>query len=270
VIDQTIMIGMLSVVLFAFAIPTIIAEGSGADKFLPPQEPYEELNFYYDGEKWSPNWFQCERGQDVAVFLQKIDSTTQSLLRFPKAKPESKSIVALREVEEHDCGMMKCWWSFKALGRTSTFYSIEESHYFDPDAGFISRQHRLGDGPSLTGAKRSAQGPPGVCRWYPWLRIAALTSQHSFYVTQNSSGALLLRVFDFKRTGNQPSTVIPAGSLVVDARGESYSFHRASAQYTFTVSLTPPGIEIQTRSRRAGTERPISYMYVQKVSSSAQ
>src|SRR5215472_14133532 len=82
---------------------------------LRQEQPYEEHNFYYNGEKWTPSWFQCDGANEVSVFEKSSDSETQVLLKFQKTQPVRQRKVQMVRDGEPDCGMMKCRWSFKAV-----------------------------------------------------------------------------------------------------------------------------------------------------------
>src|SRR5260370_31799219 len=88
---------------------------AGMVNAIPQERSYKESHFYYDGQTWMQSWFQCDGTYDVTVFSQPSEGPSQSLLKFSKSSPRRKQVVNLARQDEPDCGMMKCWWMFKAI-----------------------------------------------------------------------------------------------------------------------------------------------------------
>jgi hypothetical protein len=228
-----------------------------------PEQSFVEHNFFHDGEKWTPSWFQCDGRMDVTVFSRPQDSTSQSLVRFAKMRPQTKQTVAVERAAEPDCGMMKCWWTFRRQTKPISFFVVQQSNYYEPDDGFWSKQYRLGTGSS----DETARAKLGTCRWFPRLRIAALTSQSNLYVTETRAGKLILRVFDYGRNTSLPSITLEAGTVVRDKKNgrEVFSFRNAAMRYVVDIGINEPGIEIRrTKSALDRTEDVLSYTYVEK------
>lgn len=246
---------------------------SGAPPAVPRQpgevqqdQPYETHNFYYNGEKWTPSWFQCDGPSEVSVFEKPSDTEAQVLLKFAKLQPIHKREVKLLRAGEPDCGMMKCWWSFKAVTEDRSTLAVQESHYLDLEEGFWTNQYRLGAGVNL----EAAQAHLTQCRWLPRLRLAAITDRQSIYINATKSGDLVLKAFAYSRSGSRPSLSLSNGLATVDKEKaiETFSFGLKPQNYIIAVSTDEqnPKINIQLPAPgEAGRKANcLSYTYVKK------
>src|SRR5215471_8246767 len=187
----------------------------------PQENPFEELNYYYDGQHWVPNWFQCDSDAEVAIVENASGGKEQKMLRFTRGRPEDRHEINF-QASDPDCGMMKCRVTLTGRTRDKGVYVIQESHYREPEDGFWTNQYQIGRGTS----EDAAGAQLSQCRWFPRLRVAAITTTGSFYVTETKAGGLVLKAFRYGTAGSQPAVTLSGGRRTISlARGvETYAF----------------------------------------------
>jgi hypothetical protein len=218
----------------------------------------KEYNYYYDGTKWVEAWFQCELNKHLAIF------TSNSALRyFPKSQPSQISSLSIKQTEEPDCGMMKCYYTFSAEGGGKAV--VMESHYKD-DESFWTGQYRV----SLTqGGQTLAEEEE--CRWFERTRLAVVTDRRSIYVTEGKASQLEYRSFNFEQSSGNPSVDVKRGVRAFDkTRGvETFTFTKGEYVYVLNVSTIEkkPSVEVLVKKNGAVVqkERCLSYTYLKKV-----
>jgi hypothetical protein len=231
-----------------------------------PDQQYTEYSFYNQQGTWTRSWLQCETTQSVAFMLDSSDAKTQHYLFFRKSQPMQKKAIVLALKQEADCAMQKCWWSFTSPAEAGKSYTVEESHYFEPDDGYWTRNYKIGTGSGEQSAESHAQ----PCRWFPRTRAAVVTERRSLYITETKTGRLVLRVYDYRHASNQPSLFLTGGNSSLSASGSVESFTFKNRGFTYIVNVgaqeSHPLAEVLVRQRNAVIEKdnPLSYSYLRK------
>jgi hypothetical protein len=218
---------------------------------------FKEYNYYYDGAKWVEGWFQCELNKRLAVF-----TANHALRYFPKSQPSQVTSLSIKQTEEPDCGMMKCYYNFSTEGGGQTV--VMESHYKD-DESYWTVQYTL----SLTqGGQTLAEEEQ--CRWFERTRLAVVTDRRSIYVTQGRANQLEYRSFNFDQSSDNPSVDVKRGVRSLDkTRGvETFTFTKGEYVYVLNVSTIEkrPSVEVLVKKNGAVVqkERCLSYTYLKK------
>ena len=137
----------------------------------PSGKQYTEYNFSHQDGKWIRSWFQCDRTKDVALLLEPVESRMHRYLAFQKIQPFPQIFLELFQQDEVDCGMMRCWWELKPAHESGKTYIVQESHYYNQEDGYWTRNHQIGIGSN----KQAAESHMQQCRWFPMLRVALIT-----------------------------------------------------------------------------------------------
>jgi hypothetical protein len=228
----------------------------------PQERPYEELNYYYNGQQWVPSWFQCDGAGEVAILENSAETKEQRMLRFTRSRPEDRREISF-QAGDTDCGMMKCRTTLARGTREKSVYVIQESHYREPEDGFWSNQYQIGHG----GSEDDASAHLSQCRWFPRLRVAAITATGTLYITETKAGGLMLKAFRYTQAGAQPAVALTGGrrSSPSDRGLETYTFRQKGSDYVVAVHLNEPGIEIRGGSGEAAKPlQVLAYTYVKK------
>jgi len=228
---------------------------------VPQERPFEERNYYYDGQHWVPSWFQCDGDGEVAIFKNTSGVKEQEMLRFVPSRPDERHEIKF-QASDPDCGMMKCRVTLTGRARDKSVYVIQESHYREPEDGFWTNQYQMGRGSSEDAAGANLT----QCRWFPRLRVAAITTAGSIYITETKAGGLVLKAFRYGAAGTQPVTLTGGRQTVSLARGvETYSFRQKGYAYVVAVHRNNAGIEIRGGSGAADNPlQVLAYTYVRK------
>jgi hypothetical protein len=245
-----------------FQSPTGVAENTGHPALTPTSQgvgDFKEYDFYYDGAKWVPTWFQCDEAREVAILLTEGKGKTFRYESFPKSDPSRKTVMTFRQVGDDDCGMMKCYSTLKAPGRTLVVFT---SNYRDDDgpwtAGHSFVKHDAGDIPGRD------------CRMMDRSRLAVITGRRSIYVSESDKGVLEYRSYDYDRASDKPSVMLSGGTSSIDkSKGvETFSFQSGEYAYVLNVSTDEqrPSVEVLVKKNGAlvQTEKCLSYNYLKK------
>lgn len=217
----------------------------------------KEYNFYYNGTKWVPGWFQCDASGEVAIFRE------GSYESFSKRQPAQKAFLTLKQTEEPDCGMMKCYFTFTAQDKKVV---VRESNYRDDEA-FWTAQFGL----AISSKKES--NPNEIeqdCRWFERIRLAVVTDRRSIYVTESEKGKLEYQSYNYEQASDKPSVMLRGGALSIDkSKGiETFTFQKAEYAYVLNVSIVEsrPFVEVMVKKNGVlvQTERCLSYTYLKK------
>jgi hypothetical protein len=216
----------------------------------------KEYNYYYDGAKWTESWFQCEMTSRVAVF-----TANDSLRYFLKTQPSQITSLSIKQTEEPDCGMMKCYYSFSTQGGGKSV--VMESHYKDDEA-FWTVQYRV----SLTQGGQTLADEE-ECRWFERTRLAVVTDRRTIYVTEGRANQFEYRSFNFDSASDAPSVDIKRGSRSLDiSRGiETFTFMKGGYSYVLNVSVVKrPFVEVLVKRNGAVVQKEncLSYTYLKK------
>ena len=224
------------------------------------QSQLKEYSFRYDGANWIQNWFQCDAPDEVMLLGSGRGKSTR-FESFPKGQPSQKTVLSLSQKEEPDCGMMKCYYTFVAPGKS---FQVYESHYLDDEASWNSRYTitvTRGKGRTL---------PEEECRWFERMRLGIVTDRRTIYVTESTSGDLQYQSFNYQKSSDTPSVTLKGGTRSVDARKgtEVYTFQSGDYSYVLNVSSTEsrPFAEvlIKKSNKLVQRERILSYTFVKK------
>lgn len=226
----------------------------------PGRQPErKEYNYYYDGTRWVPGWFQCDTAQEVMIFGEGDKKVRYE--EFSKRQPAEKTMLTLTQTGEPDCGMMKCYYTLTAPGRT---FNLLESHYLDEDAYWTSQY-------SVTLSRGKGRTlPERECRWFERTRLAVITDRRSIYVTESERGELQYRSYNYQQQARQPSVMLKGGRRSIDERKgiETFTFENAGYVYVLNVSTqeSKPSVEvlIQRNGKLIQQERSLSYTYLKK------
>ena len=221
------------------------------------EEGLKEYNYYYDGAKWVAAWFQCEMSRHVAIF------TPGDILRyFPKRQPSQTIALNLKQTEEPDCGMMKCYYNYSVRGGGKVV--VMESHYKDEEA-FWTTKYTV----SITSGKQTVANE-AECNWFERTRLAVVTDRRSIYVTETEKGTLEYSSFNFAQPSSKPSVKLTGGTRASDeSKGiETFTFRNNGYEYVLSVSKAEakPFIEVLVKKNGAQVqrERCLSYTYLKK------
>lgn len=216
---------------------------------------FKEYNFYYDGAKWVQGWFQCDASRQVAIFRE------GSYESFPKQQPSQKTSLSLKQTEEPDCGMMKCYYTFAAGDKRVV---VRESHYKDDEA-FWTVSYTMAISP-----KKESNPNEQECRWFERTRLAVITDRRSIYVTESEKGKLEYQSYNYEQASNKPSVMLRNGVRAFDkSRGvETFTFQKAEYAYVLNVSAVENRPFVEVLVKKAGAvvqqERCLSYTYLKK------
>jgi hypothetical protein len=238
------------------------AAGAGRDGFTMSQASqntgvaeFKEYNFYYDGTKWVPGWFQCDTAREVAIFRE------GGYESFPKRQPSQKTFLSLKQAEEPDCGMMKCYYTFAAQDKAVV---VRESHYKDDEA-FWTVQYAMSISP-----KTESNPKEQDCRWFERTRLAVITDRRSIYVTESEKGKLEYQSYNYEQSSDRPAVMLKGGAHTFDkSKGiETFTFQKAEYTYVLNVSAieSQPFVEVLVKKNGAlvQQERCLSYTYLKK------
>ena len=240
----------------------VVSAGPSHAATLPRlQLPYDEINAYFDGAKWVSGGIQCDGGREVTIVKPVGKSSAIRLMTFPKSEPTQKTELTLNQKGEPDCGMMKCFSTYVGPGSRQR-YVIRESNYRDDEAYWI---HTIG-----IGKGRAAESNIDDCRWLERERVALITGMRSIYVTQDESGGLVYKSYNFKGASAEPSTTVKNGKHELDsARGiESFTF--TSGEFTYVVNVSTsekrPFAEVLVKKNgdTIQNEHCLAYSYAKK------
>lgn len=220
-----------------------------------PQLPYEEVNAYFDGAKWSSGSTQCDATREVTIIKPIGQSNSVRWTSFQKATPARKTDLTLRQKGDPDCGMMKCYTTY--VGPAS--YIVMDSNYRDEDA-YWTHAVEIGKG-------KSPGQPLGECRWMERTRVALVTEARTIYITQENNGSLTYQTFNYKAASKAPSLVVKKGTSSVNSDGETFTFNNAG--YTYEVKVggsDKPFAEVSVKKDGAVVqkERVLAYTYAKK------
>lgn len=220
----------------------------------------KEYNFYYNGTRWVQGWLQCDAGRDVMIFGSGRGKTVR-YESFLKRQPMQKSVLNLYTKEEPDCGMMKCYYTLVASGKT---VAVRESHYKDEEASWTNQY-------SITiSSGKGRTLPEQECRWLERTRLAVITERRSIYVTESETGDLQYQSYNYQNADATPSLTLKGGTRSADTRKgtETFTFQNRDYFYVLNVSTleSRPFVEVLVKKKGATVqqERPLSYTYLKK------
>jgi hypothetical protein len=238
------------------------AESTGPLALTPTSQgvaDFKEYDFYYNGTKWVPDWFQCDEAREVAIVSTEGKGKTFRYESFPKSNPSRKTVLTFRQVGDDDCGMMKCYSTLKAPGRTLVVFT---SNYRDDD------------GPWTTGhsfVKQNIGDLPGRdCRMMDRSRLAVITDRRSIYVSESDKGVLEYRSYDYDHPSDKPSVMLTGGTSSIDKGKGVETFTFQSGEYAYVLSVSTdekrPSVEVLVKKNGAlvQTEKCLSYNYLKK------
>ncbi|HKS30166.1 MAG TPA: hypothetical protein VJS44_20245 [Pyrinomonadaceae bacterium] len=217
----------------------------------------KELNYYYDGAKWVKAWFQCEMNRNVAIFEEETE-----LRYFSKRQPTQAARLSIKQTEEPDCGMMKCYYHYSVQGGGRVV--VMESNYKDEEAYWTTNHTVSIERGRLRLANEAA------CHWFERTRLAVITSARSIYVTESEKGALEYSSFNFAQASSRPSVRLTNGARTSDEAKEieTFAFKNTGYEYVLNVSTNEakPSVEVLVKKNGALVQREncLSYTYLKK------
>ena len=221
---------------------------------------FKEYNYYYNGTKWVPTWFQCDEAREVAIFSTEGKGKTYHYESFPKSNPSQKTVMTFRQKGEDDCGMMKCYSTLAAPGHSLVVFS---SNYKDDDRVWTAAH-------SFVRRAGEAEIPGRDCRMMDRSRLAVITDRRSIYVSENEKGVLEYRSFNFNQASNKPSVMLKGGTSSIDKSKEIETFTFQSGEYAYVLNVSTneqrPFVEVLVKKNGAvvQTEKSLSYNYLKK------
>lgn len=242
---------------------TVANEGSGYPALTPTSQgvaDFKEYDYYYDGSKWVPAWFQCDEAREVAIFSVGGEGKPYHYESFPKSNPSQKTLLTFRQKGEDDCGMMKCYSTLTAPGRSLVVFS---SNYKDDDRVWTT-------GHSFVRRAGEVAIPGRDCRMMDRSRLAVITDRRSIYVSESEKGMLEYRSFDFKQASHKPTVMLRGGTSSVDKSKEIETFTFKSGDYSYVLNVSTseskPFVEVLVKKNGAvvQTEKILSYNYLKK------
>jgi hypothetical protein len=250
-----------------FQNPTAAVEGNSQPPLTPKSQGggvagFKEYNYYYNGAQWVAGWFQCDEDREVSIFSDGRKGKTFHYESFPKSQPSKKTVLSLRQKGDEDCGMMKCYFTLVAPGKS---FVVLESNYKDDEAYWTSPH-------SLTSERGKGRASPDEheCRWLERTRLAVITDRRSIYVTESEMGDLEYRSYNYKGASDQPAVMLKGGVRTFDAgKGvEIFTFQNGEYTYVLNVSTVEsrPSVEVLVKKKGAVAqqERCLSYTYLKK------
>src|SRR5947209_1333055 len=189
---------------------------------------FKEYNYYYNGMKWVPAWFQCDESREVAIFSGGSKSKAYHYESFPKSNPSQKTVLTFHQKGEDDCGMMKCYSTFAAPGRSLVVFS---SNYQDDDRVWAA-------GHSFVRRAGEAEIPGRDCRMMDRSRLAVITDRRSIYVSESEKGVLEYRSFNFDKASDKPSVMLTGGKSSIDKSKEIETFTFQSGEYLYVLNVS--------------------------------
>jgi hypothetical protein len=157
--------------------------------------------------------------------------------------------------------MMKCFSTY--VGPSSRQrHVIMESNYRDDESYWI---HTIS-----IGKGRAAENNMDDCRWLERARVALITGMRSIYVTQDESGGLEYKSYNFKGASAEPSTTVKNGKHELDsARGiESFTFTNGEFTYIINMSTSEkrPFAEVLVKKNGETIQKEhcLAYSYARK------
>jgi hypothetical protein len=229
---------------------------------------FATYNFYFDGSRWLPSWFQCDQVHENFIVLEPPTSRTHTLVSFQKNQPSVLNTLQLVQQGEAESAMGgKTSWTFTAPNPGQT-YAILEANYnevSDPRAGYWTSRYHIGRGPDAETALNTLQ----ECRWFPRTRVALITDKANLYVTETSGGQPVLTSYDYRHAADHPTFTLASGTIKRDraAHTESFTFRQGPSAYVVTVSLSePPAVQFSVMQHKAVMRQDTvrAYTYVQK------
>jgi hypothetical protein len=221
---------------------------------------FKEYNYYYDGTKWVPAWFQCDESREVAILATEGTGKTFHYECFQKSNPAQKTILTFRQKGEDDCGMMKCYSTLTAPGKSLVVFS---SNYKDDDRVWTT-------GHSFVKSAGEATIPGRDCRMMDRSRLAVITDRRSIYVSESAKGVLEYRSFNYNQASAKPSMKLTGGTSSIDQSKGIETFTFQSGEYTYVLNVSTnesnPSVEVLVNKNGAlvQTEKCLSYNYLKK------
>jgi hypothetical protein len=239
--------------------PATTSAGQGEAK-------YEEYTFYQEHGMWVRSWFQCDRTGSVALMLANSKPNPQQYISFNKSQPAQMTFHTLALKGDEDCAMQRCWWTFTSHSTDAgRIYTVEESHYFEPEDGYWTSRYKVGTGTSAQAAESHSE----PCRWFPRTRAAIITEHQSLYVTETKKGGLVLRIYDYKRASNQPAVLLAGGESSLNIAGniETFTFKNRSLTYYINMGVgenAQADFFVMKRDTVIQRDNSLSYIYLKK------
>ncbi|HKC66367.1 MAG TPA: hypothetical protein VKB86_22175 [Pyrinomonadaceae bacterium] len=221
---------------------------------------FKEYDYYYNGTKWVPAWFQCDEAREVAIFSDEGKGKTYHYESFPKSNPSQKTVMSFRQKGDEDCGMMKCYFTLTSPGRSLVVF---QSNYKDDDRVWTT-------GHSFVKSAGEAEIPGRDCRMMDRSRLAVITDRRSIYVSESEKGVLEYRSYNFNPASNKPSVMLKGGASSIDKSKEVETFTFQSGEYAYILNVSTneqrPFVEVLVKKNGAvvQTEKSLSYNYLKK------
>ena len=161
---------------------------------------------------------------------------------------------------------MKCWWELKPTHEGNATYVVQESHYYNQEDGYWTRNYQIGIGVT----KEAAASHMQQCRWFPRTRVALLTEQRAIYITETAPSGLEYRHYDYGQTSDQPSLWLREGVRTSDREKEMESFTFTNQIYRYIVNVSSqesrPGVQVLVKKHDSVVqeEHCLSYTYLKK------
>lgn len=238
-------------------------EGAGRLALNPTSQgvaDFKEYNYYYNGAKWVPAWFQCDEDREVAIFSEGSERKPYHYESFPKSHPAQKTTLTFRQKGEADCGMMKCYFTLVAPGKSLVVF---QSNYKDDERVWTT-------GHSFVKSAGEAALPGRDCRMMDRSRLAVITDRRSIYVSESEKGELEYRSYNYDKASDKPSVMLTGGTSSIDKSKEVETFTFQGGEYSYVLNVSTnqrrPFVEVSVKKNGAlvQAEKSLSYNYLKK------